>query len=159
MNYDLIYTSIIQNRKSNPVTGYTENHHILPKCLFPQFKNLKEHSWNSVNLSAREHFICHQLLVKIYSGKLIHAAFMMSGFKRYGSKQYSWLKELHANKMRLLMFGKNKGKTYEEIMGLEKSIITKEKISLANKGKKHSEETKQKMSDIVVSKETREKCL
>ena len=118
MNYDSIYTSIIQNRKSNPFIGYTELHHILPKCLFPEYNNLKEHSWNGVRLTAREHFICHQILIKLYPNNygLIHAAHMMSNSKRYGSKKYSWLKEKHIEYSKSLTGDKNHfyGKKHSE---------------------------------------------
>jgi hypothetical protein len=45
---------------------YYESHHILPKSLYPEYKNLKEHPSNGVLLIAREHFICHILLMKHY---------------------------------------------------------------------------------------------
>jgi hypothetical protein len=126
VNYDKIYTSIIQNRKSNPVTGYTENHHILPKCLFPQFENLREHKWNGVRLTAREHFVCHQLLIKIYpkNYKLICAGSWMSNNNRYNSKKYSWLKIL--------------------FISTPQSKETRLKRSLSATGRKASEETKKK---------------
>jgi hypothetical protein len=43
--------------------NYYENHHILPKSLFPLWEKRK---LNQVLLTAREHFFCHQLLTKIY---------------------------------------------------------------------------------------------
>lgn len=57
------YYNIINNRLTNPPTGYFEKHHIIPKCLggTNDFSNL-------VCLTAREHFICHLLLVKITTG-------------------------------------------------------------------------------------------
>ena len=42
------------------ISGYTERHHIIPKSLGGG--NNKE---NLVNLTAREHFICHWLLTKM----------------------------------------------------------------------------------------------
>lgn len=164
MNYDSIYTSIIQNRKSNPFIGYTELHHILPKCLFPEYNNLKEHSWNGVRLTAREHFICHQILIKLYPNNygLIHAAHMMSNSKRYGSKKYSWLKEKHIEYSKSLTGDKN------HFYGKKHSEETKKKLSLLKQGKlhnrygkKHSEETKQKMKEKrklqIITDETRKK--
>lgn len=61
MNYHKLYNSIIQNRKQNAIEGYTETHHIIPRSLGGT--NDKE---NLVDLTAREHFICHLLLTKIY---------------------------------------------------------------------------------------------
>ncbi|EHT1484409.1 hypothetical protein KXE51_003389 [Salmonella enterica] len=44
--------------------GVKEHHHILQAKDFPQFKDLTKHSWNSVALSPRAHFIAHKILVK-----------------------------------------------------------------------------------------------
>lgn len=67
MNYRHIYTLIIEHAKSqNRCKGdgnYYERHHILPKSIFPLWSKRKS---NIVLLTAREHFFCHQLLVKIY---------------------------------------------------------------------------------------------
>lgn len=40
---------------------YTENHHILPKCTFPEFKN---ENWNIINLSYKDHIMVHLWLFK-----------------------------------------------------------------------------------------------
>ena len=83
MDYKRIYEEIInkaklenRNKKENI---YYEKHHILPKCLGGL--NNKE---NLVLLTAKEHFICHKLLVKIYpdNNKLIYALSAMMFFKR-----------------------------------------------------------------------------
>jgi len=75
MNYRKVYMSIInsallQNRKKNRETYY-EKHHILPKSLFPRWKNSKS---NIVLLTAREHLFCHKLLVHIYPLKQMYYA-------------------------------------------------------------------------------------
>ena len=62
MNYKRIYFSIIENRKINKFNGYVEEHHILPRSL----GGSNFHS-NLVFLSAKEHFICHLLLTKMYT--------------------------------------------------------------------------------------------
>lgn len=61
MNYQKLYNNIIINRQNNLLTGYTEKHHIIPKSLGGSNKKK-----NIVKLSAREHFICHLLLTKMY---------------------------------------------------------------------------------------------
>jgi hypothetical protein len=58
--YTIWYYSIISNRQNNPSDGYTEKHHIIPKSLGGS--NKKE---NLVNLTAREHFVCHRLLMRL----------------------------------------------------------------------------------------------
>lgn len=64
MNYKKIYDAIIEKAKlDNRIKGvvYYESHHIVPKSLGGS--NCKE---NRVLLTAKEHFVCHRLLVKIY---------------------------------------------------------------------------------------------
>lgn len=60
--YTKWYFDIISNANSRTITGYTEQHHIIPKSLGGN--NNKE---NLVNLTGREHFICHWLLTKMVS--------------------------------------------------------------------------------------------
>lgn len=66
MNYKRIYSEIILNRVNNPLPEdvYGQKHHVLPKSLYPQYKNTKA---NLVKLTAREHYICHHLLWKYYA--------------------------------------------------------------------------------------------
>lgn len=93
MNHKKIYDSIIfkaKNRESN--AGYFESHHIIPKCLGGG-NNIE----NLVNLTPEEHYVCHQLLVKMYpkNRSILYAANMMccnnNGQKR-SNKLYGWLR-------------------------------------------------------------------
>lgn len=61
MNYAKVYDSLISRAKTRPLEGYTERHHIIPKCLGGT--NNKN---NIVKLTAREHFICHWLLFRMH---------------------------------------------------------------------------------------------
>ena len=65
MDYQKVYTQLISHRKSNPLEKskelYTELHHIVPRCL-----GGTDDPENLVRLTAREHFIAHRLLSKIY---------------------------------------------------------------------------------------------
>lgn len=74
--YTKWYAAITTAGKSSR-DGYTERHHILPKSL-----GGSDSIENLTNLTAREHFICHWLLTKMYpSGeehwKMINAFRMM----------------------------------------------------------------------------------
>lgn len=53
-----------------PEGSYTESHHILPKAndMFPEYEDFKEHPWNEINLTARQHFIAHWILWKAFQG-------------------------------------------------------------------------------------------
>jgi hypothetical protein len=63
MNYKKIYDQLIEKRKKEIPEGYKENHHIIPECM-----GGSDDKENMVYLSAREHFIAHWLLAKIYDG-------------------------------------------------------------------------------------------
>lgn len=71
--YSKWYKSIISNaRLRTNVDEYTEKHHILPRTLGGD-----NSASNLVDLTAREHFICHWLLTKMLKGdnkyKMIYA--------------------------------------------------------------------------------------
>jgi hypothetical protein len=74
--YTRIYNLIIERAKQRNLSDYKERHHIIPQSLGGD----NELS-NLVYLTAREHFICHRLLVKMTSGKekskMSQAAWMM----------------------------------------------------------------------------------
>jgi hypothetical protein len=93
MDYQKIYNSIINRGLSRAsFEGYNEVHHIIPKCLGGS--NTED---NLVSLTPEEHYVCHQLLLKLYPNnrKLIYAARMMCvscpNSKR-SNKLYGWIK-------------------------------------------------------------------
>lgn len=63
--YTVWYYSIIDNAKlrSLPKDTYIEKHHIIPRSMGGD-----DHNSNLVNLTAREHYICHYLLTKMTIG-------------------------------------------------------------------------------------------
>lgn len=88
---------IIQNtRRARKQLGYVEGHHIIPRSIKPEFSN---NHFNIVYLTAKEHFIAHLLLTKMFSGK--EQTKMIFAFrrihydnngKRYTSRLFSNLK-------------------------------------------------------------------
>jgi hypothetical protein len=77
VNYKKIYDSIIENRRKITFDGYGEIHHIVPRSLGGSDDRI-----NLIRLTAREHFLCHLLLTKIYNEgpehhKMIRAFVMM----------------------------------------------------------------------------------
>lgn len=141
------YYSIIDRAKSRvlPKDYYIEKHHIIPKSLGGN--NSKE---NIVSLTAREHFICHMLLVKMTSSnsryKMAFALNRMlsksSNHKRYTptSRLYEFAKK-EAAIARSEMF---KGKT----QSLESNL----KRSMALKGRKQEPRTDEHKRNISLSK-------
>lgn len=98
MNYQKHYSLLIERARNRILDAYTERHHIIPRCLGG--RNKKE---NLVSLTPEEHFVAHQLLVKIYpdNHKLIKAAVMMSvgDGTRKNNKRYGWLRKKHSKSM------------------------------------------------------------
>lgn len=73
MDYSRIYNQLIAAARMQPPTGYTETHHVIPRCM----GGLNEPS-NLVQLTAKQHFVAHHLLFKIHGGlRLAHAWFNM----------------------------------------------------------------------------------
>ena len=54
--YTRVYYRIIEAARSRATTGYTERHHIVPRCL-----GGSNEPDNIIALTAREHFVCHRL--------------------------------------------------------------------------------------------------
>jgi hypothetical protein len=80
--------------------GYIEEHHVLPRCLGGNSEKT-----NLVILTAREHFIAHLLLTKMFRGqrlyKMLAAAFFMANRTRMyrGSRTYQTLRENYAQEV------------------------------------------------------------
>ena len=138
--YKKWYDSIIEIAQSRITTsGYTETHHILPKCMGgdDSFENL-------VILTAREHFLCHVLLTKCSLGeskyKLIFAANMMCQVSRTYQHRY-------VNARLYEMIKKEVSKAHSKVLsGRKLSEEHKQKISIGNQGRISSPETIEKRS-------------
>jgi len=132
MNYNKIYFQIIERAKNRTLIGYKERHHVMPKCLGGN--NDKE---NLVDLTAKEHFLCHQLLCEIYptNDKLKYALFLMNIGKQLKEKYTISSRTYERLKIEHSLF----------LKGKKHSLETKRKISKTKKGKKLSKETIAKM--------------
>lgn len=98
MDYQKHYDKLIIRAQCRILGGYVEKHHIIPICIGGN-NDLD----NIVQLTAREHYVAHQLLIKIYPRHygLIHAAMLMcvNSYKNIGrskNRYYGWIKELHS---------------------------------------------------------------
>ena len=92
MNYNKIYDDLINRGKVRSIDAYTETHHIIPRCL-----GGTDDPNNLVKLTPEEHYLAHQLLVKIYpnNASLIKAAQMMIP-NRSSNKLYGWIRRRFA---------------------------------------------------------------
>lgn len=88
MNYSKIYNALISRAKTRDINGYYEIHHIIPRCMGGD-----DSTDNLVRLTPEEHYLAHQLLIKIHpeNKSLIYAAGMMIP-NRPSNKLYGWLR-------------------------------------------------------------------
>lgn len=129
MNYQRIYDQLINKRIKQPYKfDYHEKHHILPKsCGGSNDKS------NIVYLSAREHYIAHLLLVRIYKNNKNFYIKMCYAIGRLMTGNKEFIEKLSNN---------FNSRLYENI----KKEISKIK---SERGKKfrHTEESKKKLHD------------
>jgi hypothetical protein len=162
MNYTNHYNLLIERAKTRVLDGYSEQHHIVPRCM-----GGSEDKSNLVRLTAEEHFVAHQLLAKMYPHNvgLIFAVLAMGA--RINNKRYGWVRRRFAEKMSAIdrsgwkskkphseshkkkiaesvkksWESEQRKKSQKEAMvGRSFSEDHKNKLSLAKKGKKLSDE-------------------
>ena len=99
MNYQRLYSSIVRRGQNRILEGYSEKHHIIPRCI-----GGTDEATNLVSLTPEEHYLCHLLLVKIHPNniRLVKAAMFMvssnNNVKR-NNKAYGWLKRQYSEYM------------------------------------------------------------
>lgn len=150
MNYQRIYDEIIKKARSEIKEGYIEKHHILPKCM-----GGNDDPENIVQLTAREHYICHWLLAKIHNtNSLWHAFGMMHiGTGKHSRSAFNYERLRKARS--LAMTGSNNHMFGRKSVFISHSEEAKEKIRQSRIGKKRkpfkrrspSEETRRKISE------------
>lgn len=146
--YTRLYYRIISNAQSRtlPENTYSEKHHIIPKSLGGD--NSKA---NLVNLTAREHFICHWLLTKMTDGisrqKMANACNILmhcrSGNqqRKINSKVYSTLK---AN-LSMIRRGRKNHKVSIALTGKTLTAEHRLNVSKGRKGQQLSEQSLRKL--------------
>lgn len=165
MNYKKVYDDLMisrllmkQERYNERKNGkYFEGHHILPKCKGGEGNSSKGlNNKNIVLLTAREHFLAHWLLWRIYKDRQMALAFhkMTSSNK----KQNRIISSRAYEECRIAFSETNKGNTYGK--GVFKIISKKQKRQISEKlkgkyvgnmnsffNKKHTEFSKKLMSN------------
>jgi hypothetical protein len=136
--YTKWYNNITENARNRILTEYTESHHIQPRSL-----GGSDDATNLVDLTPREHFICHWLLVKMTTGKdhhrMLNALRMMraenQNQERYKTKitarVYESIKKEYSKLQSIQLQGKGNG-----FYGKTHSMEARRRISEANTGRK-----------------------
>lgn len=130
MNYRRHYSWLMDRaRARGKFDGYRELHHVVPRCI-----GGRDCVENLVYLTAREHFTAHLMLIRMYpcNKGILYAAHMMSKDPNggmLGSREYEWLRIRYSAQVSMAKLG-------------NKNFL----------GKKHTEETKRRVSDAQRSR-------
>ena len=139
--YTKWYNAIVDRAKKRVTSGYTEKHHIIPKSL-----RGSNESFNLVKLTAREHFVCHLLLVRMVNGtykrKMSYALWLMCNLKNHlqlerhipNSTTYENVRKTHSVVVSETFKGVKK--TYSSFSGrthTEKTLLLQSIIKLGEK--------------------------
>lgn len=139
MDYKKVYDSIINRAKERELIGYKESHHIIPKCLGGS--NKKE---NLVNLTAREHYLVHWLLHRIYPSNngLAYAFYTMVNTSKTYKRSYKVSNRVFEEAK--IAFAEAHSK---KMIGTRQSLEHTEKIQSHRRGKKtvHNPETNEQL--------------
>ncbi len=157
--YNRWYNQIIKHAQNRVAEGYTERHHIQPRSL-----GGADSADNLVELTAREHFVCHWLLTKMTTGedhyKMLNALRMMraekEGQQRYSteitSRVYESIKQEYAQLQSKKYSGENNpmysDKFYRSEDGKQRQ---KDAVTGVNNGAKQ-ENARQKISQSKLGK-------
>ncbi len=179
--YTRWYNQITNRARFRITEDYTETHHIQPRSL-----GGTDDIDNLVELTAREHFICHWLLTKMYAGeakyKMINALWMMQSKNNYQdryqtkitSRVYASLRQDYARHISERNTGRvqppeEKAKQIAAITGRKRKPFSEEwrkKMSEAHRGEKNhrfgmkvSEETKQKQREKALGRKQSEETI
>jgi len=136
MNYQKHYDLLMERARNRLLEGYSERHHVVPRCL-----GGTDEPDNLVRLTPEEHYVAHQLLVKINgkNQKLIFAAVMM-GSTRKNNKTFGWLRRRHALAVSETLRGRTK-ESHDHVKKMSDKIRGRTKKDypyLAANGERHS---------------------
>lgn len=160
MDYTQHYAHLVNRANHRELDGYVEVHHIIPRCMGGD-----DSGENLVSLTAKEHYVAHQLLVKIHPSHqgLIFATHAMSNMGKIKAREYSWLKQRRSVMLSEIMKGENNPR-YGKIgtmTGKHHTALARSKMSAVHAGKHISEAHKLRISEAntghLVSNSTKEK--
>jgi len=121
MNYEKHYGLLIERARARTIEGYSEEHHVVPKCLGGSNDPL-----NLVSLTPEEHYLAHQLLFEMNPDnvKLLYAVTYMCAPRNQGlskNKMYGWLRR----KLSLVQSEKFSGRVWTDEQNRARSEAAK----------------------------------
>lgn len=141
MNYKRHYDLLIDRARARVLEGYKELHHVLPRCI-----GGGDERANIVSLTAEEHYVAHQLLIKIHprNKNLLFGMFMMST-RCTGSRAYGWLRRRFAASRVGIKFSEETIRRMT-VAARNRGPEWRKKLSIVAANRRVSEETKKKIS-------------
>lgn len=143
MDYATHYRRLVERARSRVLPAHVERHHVIPTCMGGT--NEPE---NIVALTPEEHYVAHQLLVKINpTVRGLAVATILMAPRCGGNKAYGWLRRRHARDVSKRMIGNQYSKGNSYWVGRKHSDAARAKQSAAKRGKKRkprTDEEKQK---------------
>jgi len=156
VNYSRHYSALIERARRRLIVGYSERHHIVPRCLGGD-----DSAGNLVYLTPEEHFVAHLLLVKMHPGnrKIALAAMAMkvdspkTKRKVLSNKQYGWVRQRFSEAMRgHVVSEETREKIRKSLTGRKLSDELKAKVGAFHKGRKRPPETIARMRAAQLGK-------
>lgn len=108
MTYSAVYCALIERRRQHSLQDsvYGEVHHIIPKS-----EGGDDSKENLVRLSAREHYVAHLLLAKIYDDSKMYSALTYMQTNRHKNRIFKFNSRLY-EKFRLQYSSKISGDSH-----------------------------------------------
>ncbi len=143
--YTRWYYNIIQRAQTRIISDYTERHHIIPRSL-----GGSNNKTNLVDLTAREHFVCHWLLTKMVNGQFRYKMWNAFSAMLYWHNHLQHREKITPRKYAIIKDQISKAKSAKFagannlMYGKTHSAEARAKISKTHLGRKNTEETKLK---------------
>ena len=144
MDYFSHYEKLIDRARNRVLDGYSEKHHAVPRCM-----GGSDSKANIVLLTPEEHYVAHQLLIKMYPSnrRLAHAANMMAT-RCSNNKTFGWIrKHLGFN-----FSAEHRAKLSAKLKGRIFTPEWKAKLSASKTGKKSNRIATQEQRDRLAER-------
>lgn len=154
MDYGRIYDALMRRAVPRKLEGYSEKHHVVPRCM-----GGSSSGENIVRLTAKEHFVAHKLLVRVYPSVrgLWLALIAMGRIPEFKARIFASERETAANsrrgfkyteasKAKMSASARARGRNSPETEFRKGQRVWNTGLSDWRKGYSHSDETRAKMT-------------
>jgi hypothetical protein len=137
---------------SNTGEGVHENHHILPKSIWPEFSSFKDYPDNCARLTSRQHFIAHCMLLKCFTGSHKRSmAFALKCMKGSNTLTPRYFNSTTYERFRQIVSESASGEG-NNMFGKTHTPEARAKISKTNKGIKRTDIQKAEQKELFRTK-------